>query len=143
MNPIFLINLLNQLISISNLLIFQYLILFQTQLVDTSLDVAIFLGFHGSNDDPARHLFLETLGYKLDTDLNLRTVSQSQEGTFHIIKSNISSNEPSAPNTFKFIQQETIYVSSADKYYKGVIYFNSANPKYEFRLFELSIDSLL
>ena len=106
----------------------------------TAIDNIILLGFNGDSSDSNKHIFLEKLGYNLDTSItDTGNKTESQEGKFHIITSDISSKITGSQSTFQIIQQETIYIT--DKYYKGVIYYDTTNTCFKFNLYSLGIDT--
>lgn len=107
---------------------------------DTAIDNVILLGFNGDNSDSNKHIFLEKLGYNLDSSItDTGSKTESQEGKFHIITSDISTKITTSDGTFQIIQQETIYIT--DKYYKGVIYYDTENTCFKFNLYSLGIDT--
>ena len=106
----------------------------------TAVDNVILLGFNGDSSDSNKHIFLEKLGYNLDssiTDTGSRT--ESQEGKFHVISRDFSTKITSNDHTFEMVQQETIYIT--DKYYKGMVYYDTANTTYKFNLYSMEIDT--
>ena len=105
----------------------------------TAIDNVILLGFNGDSSDSNKHIFLEKLGYNLDVITDTGSKTESQEGKFHKISTDFSSKITSNPGTFEIIQQETIYIT--DKYYKGMIYYDTTNSLYKFNLYSLGIDT--